>query len=52
MKRGDMLLIGLIVIVALAFLVPRWFESSEKITTRHQRLLILQLMESYLKPLN
>ncbi|MDQ0089299.1 hypothetical protein J2T12_002711 [Paenibacillus anaericanus] len=30
MKRGDMLLIGLIVIVALAFLVPRWFESSEK----------------------
>ncbi|GGH37946.1 NusG domain II-containing protein [Paenibacillus segetis] len=30
MKRGDILLIGLIVIVALAFLIPRWFEPSEK----------------------
>lgn len=31
MKRGDMLLIGLIVAVALAFLVPRWLggDSSE-----------------------
>lgn len=30
MKRGDILLIGLVVIVALAFLIPRWFEPSEK----------------------
>ncbi|MGG6311537.1 NusG domain II-containing protein [Paenibacillus macerans] len=32
MKRGDILLIGLIVAVALAFLVPRWLggDSSEK----------------------
>lgn len=32
MKRGDILLIGLIVVIAAAFLVPRWFagESSEK----------------------
>ncbi|WP_019635271.1 NusG domain II-containing protein [Paenibacillus fonticola] len=32
MKRGDILLIGLIVIIALAFLIPRWFfeDLSEK----------------------
>ncbi|GIP54258.1 MULTISPECIES: NusG domain II-containing protein [Paenibacillus] len=32
MKRGDILLIGLIVVIAAAFLVPRWLggDSSEK----------------------
>ncbi|WP_110930295.1 NusG domain II-containing protein [Paenibacillus bouchesdurhonensis] len=32
MKRGDVLLIGLIVVIALAFLIPRWFfeDLSEK----------------------
>ncbi|MFD1177376.1 NusG domain II-containing protein [Paenibacillus puldeungensis] len=32
MKRGDILLIGIIVVIALAFLVPRWLDenSSEK----------------------
>ncbi|MDO3411427.1 NusG domain II-containing protein [Saccharibacillus sp. CPCC 101409] len=32
MKKGDLILIGIVVIVALAFIVPRWFSdnSSEK----------------------
>lgn len=32
MKRGDVLLVGLIVVIALAFLIPRWFfeDLSEK----------------------
>ncbi|GAA0374050.1 NusG domain II-containing protein [Paenibacillus motobuensis] len=32
MKRGDLLLIGLVVIIALAFIIPRWFDrdASEK----------------------
>lgn len=30
MKRGDVILIGLVVVIALVFLVPRWMDTSEK----------------------
>ncbi|MBP1906866.1 hypothetical protein J2Z32_003531 [Paenibacillus turicensis] len=30
MKRGDVIVIGLVVVIALVFLVPRWLDTSEK----------------------
>lgn len=40
MKRGDNLLIGLVVVIALAFLVPRWLggDSSEKVHKNGERV--------------